>query len=188
MYPKQINMALSKLIMLPDNHYVIVNDSKINEGDWVGYPNLKNWVPIQYLGGDLTGGEKKITHSNKPLEEDITYRGITKKPVFCFFTIKPLYLSEILELIRGYNLGTLAELHSLKMLDEYKSSNTNSFFEGFKTAMEITKDKVFTIEDIEKAMIEGLTIDKFWERCCQSLQPKTEWDVEFDEQGKLKLS
>jgi hypothetical protein len=43
----------------PQHLYILSND-KIKEGDWIGYPNLKNWVPVQYLGGDLTGGEKKI--------------------------------------------------------------------------------------------------------------------------------
>jgi len=38
----------------------ITSDEEIKKGDWVGYPTLKNWVPVKYLGGDLTGGEKKI--------------------------------------------------------------------------------------------------------------------------------
>ena len=38
----------------------ITNDEEIKEGDYVGYTTLKNWVPVKYLGGDLTGGEKKI--------------------------------------------------------------------------------------------------------------------------------
>ena len=39
---------------------LITSDEEIKKGDWVGYPTLKNWVPVKYLGGDLTGGEKKI--------------------------------------------------------------------------------------------------------------------------------
>ena len=38
----------------------ITNDEEIKEGDYVGYPTLKNWVPVKYLEGDLTGVEKKI--------------------------------------------------------------------------------------------------------------------------------
>jgi hypothetical protein len=38
----------------------ITNDEEIKEGDWIAYPNLKNWVPVKYLGGDLVGVEKKI--------------------------------------------------------------------------------------------------------------------------------
>lgn len=39
--------------------YIIVGE-EITVGDWIGYPNLKQWVPVQYLGGDLTGFEKKV--------------------------------------------------------------------------------------------------------------------------------
>ena len=38
----------------------ITSDEEIKEGNWIGYPNLKNWVPVKYLGGDLIGSEKKI--------------------------------------------------------------------------------------------------------------------------------
>ena len=41
-------------------HLYITSDEEIKEGDYVSYPTLKNWVPVKYLGGDLTGGEKKI--------------------------------------------------------------------------------------------------------------------------------
>jgi hypothetical protein len=41
-------------------HIYITNDEEIKEGDWIAYPNLKNWVPVKYLGGDLVGVEKKI--------------------------------------------------------------------------------------------------------------------------------
>lgn len=48
--------------MKPQHLYILSNE-QINEGDWIGYPNLKNWVPVQYLKGDLTGLEKKIIAS-----------------------------------------------------------------------------------------------------------------------------
>jgi hypothetical protein len=41
-------------------HIYITSDEEIKEGDWIGYPNLKNWIPVQYLHGDLIGSEKKI--------------------------------------------------------------------------------------------------------------------------------
>jgi hypothetical protein len=61
-----------------------------------------------------------------------------------------------------------------------------------KELKELVKDKLFTVEDMRKAYIQGkhggitqtyLEFDKF----IQSLLPKTEWDVEFDEQGKMRL-
>jgi hypothetical protein len=41
-------------------HIYITNSEEIKEGDWIGYLNLKKWVPVKYLGGDLIGSEKKI--------------------------------------------------------------------------------------------------------------------------------
>jgi hypothetical protein len=41
-------------------HICITSNEEIKEGDWIGYLNLKKWVPVKYLGGDLIGSEKKI--------------------------------------------------------------------------------------------------------------------------------
>jgi hypothetical protein len=38
----------------------IINDEIIKEGDYIAYPNLNCWIPVQYLEGDLSGIEKKI--------------------------------------------------------------------------------------------------------------------------------
>jgi hypothetical protein len=43
-----------------DYNIFITSDEEIKEGDYIGYPTLNNWVPVQYLGGDLIGSEKKI--------------------------------------------------------------------------------------------------------------------------------
>ena len=57
-------------------HLYILSDDEINEGDWIGYPNLKNWTPVQYLGGDLTGSEEKIiATTDRSLKKSI--KGIT---------------------------------------------------------------------------------------------------------------
>jgi hypothetical protein len=57
-------------------HLYILSDNEINEGDWIGYPNLKNWTPVQYLGGDLTGSEEKIiATTDRSLKKSI--KGIT---------------------------------------------------------------------------------------------------------------
>lgn len=57
-YGKKVQEAFN--ISCPEQQLYILSDEKIEEGDWIGYPNLKNWIPVQYLGGDLTGNEKKI--------------------------------------------------------------------------------------------------------------------------------
>ncbi len=54
---------MMKMKKLSEDHYIIMDDSEIKEGDWIGFPNLKKFVPVQYFGGDLTGGEKKKSHT-----------------------------------------------------------------------------------------------------------------------------
>lgn len=69
------------------------------------------------------------------------------------------------------------------------------FHKGFKAHQELSKDKVFTVEDMRKAIKKSLY---YWNQnantesaaisdILQSVSPKTEWNVTFDEQGKLKL-
>lgn len=66
-----------------------------------------------------------------------------------------------------------------------------------KAHQELVKDKLFTVEDIEKAFRAGgaytlgshedfQQIHLSEKEYIQSLQP-TEWDVKFNEQGKLEL-
>jgi hypothetical protein len=52
-------LSTNVLIGIPQNIF-ITSDEEIKEGDWIGYSNLKKWVPVKYLGGDLIGSEKKI--------------------------------------------------------------------------------------------------------------------------------
>ena len=66
------------------------------------------------------------------------------------------------------------------------------YIDGFNTHKNLIKDKLFTIEDMKKAIemsrqypkdVAGFSNNEI----LKSLLPKTEWEVEFDEQGKLKL-
>lgn len=43
-----------------------VSDEEIKSWDFVGFPSLLHWTPIQYVDGDLTGYEKKIIATNNP--------------------------------------------------------------------------------------------------------------------------
>ena len=109
---------MQKLIKLSDDHYIIVDDSEIKEGDyWVyicpinGLDYGDNKDPIVKNNLSPTWFEKlhdrknyyKITHSTEPLEsiysaeahevEDGTFR-----------KVKPLSLSEVEETINGYSV------------------------------------------------------------------------------------
>lgn len=94
------------LIQLSSDYFVVVNDSKIEIGDWIGYPNLKSFTPVKYLEGDLTGQEMKITHSTKPFEQ--YYSAKDGSIPFVFHKIKELSLLEIEKIIYGYSVEEMA--------------------------------------------------------------------------------
>lgn len=68
-------------IIKTDNYLLVVDDSEIKESYWIGYPNLKQFVPVQYLGGDLTGYEKKII-AHLPLHNAPFLEGVDVLPPF----------------------------------------------------------------------------------------------------------
>jgi hypothetical protein len=100
-----------KLIKISSDHYIIVDDSEIKEGDWVldVYDNsiklISNTV-ILPLDKDYW---KKITHSTQPIEQ---YYGAADGTIpFVYHKIIELLLSEVKELIgekswKGYIDGT----------------------------------------------------------------------------------
>jgi len=190
-----------KLIKINPDHYIIVDDSEIKEGDWY-YWEITKTIQIAKLDSlnrlpKNSDGSKKITHSTKPLEDipvygeksiDIplyTVRGFTK--------IKPLNLSEVKELIgevdvlqesKNYVLSKFKSDTDLEQLNCYKHIET--YILGYNQALEDNKEKKYTEEDVirivEKSRETGLTA----EYLLLSLQPKTEWEVKFID-GKLKL-
>lgn len=177
-----------KLIKLSETHYIVVDDSEIKESDFALNVKIKRLNQARFMF-DSTDC-KKITHSTQPLEQ---YYGATDGTLpFVYHKIKPLSLSEVEEAVYGYNVEKMAEqeidrIVRMRVESPQRKKYENIWIKGFKAHKELMKDKFFTIEDIEKAMIERLSIEQFWEKCCKSLLPKTEWEVEFDEQGKLKL-
>jgi len=177
-----------KMKRLSEEHYIICDDSEIKEGDWIGFPNLKKFVPVQYFGGDLTGGEKKITHSTQPL-------GFLNVDGFTTANLKPdwsnvkfLPLSEVKELLGVVDVEKKANDCIAKV------KHNGSFIRGYNQALEDNKERKYTREDLLDAFTWGFLegterrgdvtdgVNKF----SQSLQPKTEWEVKFVD-GKLKL-
>lgn len=188
---------MKKLIKLSDTHYIIVDDSEIKEGGIFIHPDKT----IERASRDLDGrGLNKITYSTQPLENIVTEDS--------FKSYNFISLSEVEEVIYGYSLE--------KMVEEKYSYNLSSnarkkgFIEGFKAHQELVKDKLFTIEDIKKAIkmaweadsIDGIVdlnivlhygnnddLRTKWseEEIIQSLLPKTEWDIEISENNKITL-
>lgn len=57
---------------------------------------------------------------------------------------------------------------------------------GYNQALEDNKDKKYTEEDLQNAWKIGYRGEPI-EELTHCFQPKTEWEVEFDSNGKLKL-
>lgn len=185
---------------LSEDHYIICDDSEIKEGDYctthlniIDVGKIHNSYTIfnpqnkEHLG--LLKSCKKITHSTQPESLGVGWMQ----------SVLPILLSEVKEL-----LGILDVEKSMwyerNLQNPYPSdspSNTgfNKGFElGYNQALEDNKERKYTEEDMRKAMRFGsmrnkLTISELessLQQLIQSLQPKTEWEVEFVN-GKLKL-
>ena len=177
---------MKKLIKLSTDHYIMVDDSKIKEGDW----HLKNdkLITRSHIIDETC---KKITHSTQPIER--MNHGNYSSNVY--LDIEKLSLQEVKELIGEVDVEKKAE----KFIGcEYEDIEDNidqigydSFIRGYNQALEDNKDKKYTEEDMREALSqafmasqEGYQITS--DEIIQSLQPKTEWEVEIVD-GKLKL-
>ena len=202
-----------KLIKLSDTHYIVVDDSEIKEGSkfahyWYKdeFSNTiedKTKIIISTATKDTNSKRNrnsyigKITHSTQPLYTND------------FWAIKELKLSEVKEAINGYSVEKMADEYSyFERKSKWGNIVRNAYVQGFNTHKELVKDKLFTVEDMRRAFLSGISITgegynaeysdgnnpdietEFGEsanKFIQLLLPKTEWDVEFNEQGKLKL-
>lgn len=178
-----------KLIKINTDHYIIVDDSEIKEGDWT-YHHVKGIYEAR-VDGAYTN-QKKITHSTQPLEVKITDEGIHLPD---WSKVKALLPREVKELIGVVdvekNMWYERNVQNPYSSDSLLHTGFNKGFElGYKQALEDNKDKKYTEEDIYKAYRAGMqfvgedkgSLGEF----IQSLQPKTEWEVEIVD-GKLKL-
>lgn len=172
---------MNKLIKIKENYYVI-DDSDIKEDDY--YLVLEEGEYVLYNLVSETNGKNplKITHS--------TQEGIGEQ----------LNLNDIEELVNGYSIREMAEIDAhLVWNDETTFENEQrelnghiiGFIEGFKAHKELSKDKLFTVNDMKLCYMEG------WNRgrantstemnnYIQSLLPPTEWNIEF-QNGKIIL-
>jgi len=158
-----------KLIKIKEDHYVIVDDLKPKDGDFV-YDSKDKVIRFvkQYLKDNWI---KKITHSTQPLYKND------------FWAIQELKLSEVKELLGEVDVEKKASEYAINDFDDYAFCG---YVKGYNQALEDNKEKKYTEEDVisivEKSRETGLTA----EYLMLTLQPKTEWEVEIVD-GKLKL-
>lgn len=149
----------------------VVSDETIMEGDYIAYPTLKNWVPVQYLGGDLTGNERKIIVTNDNSLEIVRYEFDDEPSVYGLPRPTLLFLQYFQT---EYNKGNIIEdvlvEFEVDEINEMSSGNTPSdtWVKVDPTSgtayISIKKDvwnREEIIEDIERAMIEGLSIGEY---------------------------
>ena len=184
---------MNKLIKIKENYYVI-DDSDIKEDDY--YLVLEEGEYVLYNLVSETNGKNplKVTHS--------TQEGIGEQ----------LNLNDIEELVNGYSIREMAEKDAhLVWNDETTFENEQrelnghiiGFIEGFKAHKELSKDKLFTIDDMKTAFFvaiqlginQDIAINKSEElqdeevvfnKVVQSLLPPTEWNIKF-QNGKIVL-
>lgn len=197
-----------KLIKLTEG-YIIVSDEDIKEGDYVYHPEVSKKytvVDITKKGNDryternhIAQGiykhipttndwylkERKIIASTFiPELPGIDFNGFEEE--FGIVSYHKLYNEDI----KKYNIS-------------YSSNNSDTYLGfnlGFNKCLELNKDKLYTLEDLKDAFESGEHYGRTWsefyntdsvsrdlaERVkdfngfIQSLQPKTEWDVEVE--------
>lgn len=182
-----------KLIKLSETHYIIVDNSKISVGDFIadGY-RVRQWLDDCSLLG-----KKKVIYSTEP--ESLGPKWMQ--------SVLPLLLSQIEEVLNINNVEKMAlkNWDSDRYLEEVfeKESYCAGYWEGFKAHQELypySRNQVFELMciafkagfekyDSVKVWLEGLElVECAWILTKFDSTPKpTEWDVEFDKQGKLKL-
>jgi len=181
---------MQKIIKLTDTHYIVVDDSEIKEGNWVcniqrPYAKQCQDIDVDYYNrrNDVF---KKITHSTQPLYKND------------FWAIQELKLSEVKELIGEVDVEKKAlekypEVYVTEKgcnapigTDCYKRDRI-AFIQGYNQCLEDNKHKKYTDEDMKRYHnIMCLYGNVKGEEYIQSLQPKTQWEIEIID-GKLKL-
>ena len=181
-----------KLIKLNEEHYVIVDDLEIKEGDyylfkWGGEQEIQRFSKEQYADREnhkhlYANACKKITHSTQPLEL-LSENGLSGMG---FSKIRPLNVFEVKELIGEVDVEKWARNQYSSEPNDYEEIYYVGLIKGYNQALEDNKEKKWTDEDVIKIVEKSRQTSLTAEYIILSLQPKTEWEVEFVN-GKLKL-
>ncbi len=203
-----------KLIKINTDHYIVVDNSlDFSETDY--YWDDKQKEIRTGSNNHVTGGYKiKITHSTQPLECDRMWTPVNGKQWMCNTMLccgkilnlktKPISLQEIKELIGEVDVEKKAKEWLLNKGLKETSIAYTPFVSGYTQALEDNNEKKYTNEDmltIRNQLVTMLPVGdvsawdmiqsvskytKWLDEYIQSLQPKTEWEVEFIN-GKLTL-
>ena len=184
-----------KLIKINSDHYIVVDDSEIKEGDYVYNISSKTIFQAKKSLIELINSpnvelttNKKITHSTQPESLGMGWMQ----------SVLPLFLSEVKELTGEVDVEKKAYRFRRDYQDSFKWMNEclmndaihrqEGYKAGYNQALEDNKHRKYTEEDMQWALHhvkyhQELTIELIIEALHQ---PKTEWEVEIVD-GKLKL-
>lgn len=197
-----------KLIQIKSNHFIVIDDSEIKEGDWVIDKHNTVYKQLTDKIFENFTGVKKITHSTEPLDIKVTDDGIYLPDWSKIKALSPRTVKELIgevdvekkafELYESLNKEYFSggQKAQLPQTNRERQSVCDGFIIGYNQALEDNKEKKYTEEDIHKALSwgyhaakdesKGISSSGYGTRFIQSLQPKTEWEVEIID-GKLKL-
>lgn len=187
-----------KLKKINEEHYVVVDETEIKEGDWMYNPEREPSL-LQCIGKGSIRGWKKITHSTQPIEQ---YYGATDGTIpFVYHKINELPLSEVKELLGEVDVEKKANEYFTETNPyhpEYNEGLHIGYKVGYKQALEDNKEKKYTeaqlIWAIQEAYGHGQNdefdgvnkAEKSIIVITNYLHPKTEWEVDIIN-GKLTL-
>lgn len=179
-----------KLIKLTDKHYVIVDETYIKDvRPYKGKYHLEKGYIINKFPTYLTDLSecKIITHSTEPLNKEFND----------WLDVRVITLQEVNELLGIVDVRK----KTYEWFDKAKYSSAfiadpSSYEAGYLQALEDNKDKKYTEEQLRKlinSVLEFIShhepeeFNDWFQNKLLKLEPKTEWEVEFDKQNKLKL-
>lgn len=181
-----------ELIKINTNHYIIVDDSKIEQNDWMQrndeYPQA-----VADFRWDFKGEYRKVTHSTKELGSNVKYLSLEDvKKVTGEVDMEELELKYHQQLIQRREVaknfrGQVAGNHPDMFTSREMLSMMEGFTDGYTQALDDNKDKKYTDDDViaivKKSRETGLSAEYI---IISDYQPKSHWEVEFVD-GKLKL-
>lgn len=180
-----------KLLKLTDNHFIIVDESTAENAEYCCHLVTKNIV--QQENNSYYNDWKKITHSSHPFK---MYAPLTINDMGLGY----LPLHEVKELI-GESISFEKGNSILENNWKHKNwlhTHVDACIIGYEEALKDTKVKQFTDEDVASIIFDLIrnTTEgtlRSWEKrhflsiIQEKIKQPTEWQVEWDEKGNLKL-
>ena len=191
-----------ELIKINTDHYIIVNDSKIEDNDWMQRNDEHPVQAVPNFWWDFKDRYRKVTHSTKEIGSNVGSRytpsnvkylslGDVKK-ITGEVDMKELELKYHQQLIQRREVarnfrGQVAGNHPDMFTSREMLSMMEGFTDGYTQALEDNNDKKYTDDDViaivKKSRETGLSVEYI---IISDYQPKSHWEVEFVD-GKLKL-